>query len=46
MYGYQLDPTFIEYKLINLEERLRRNNSRVDGIRERTNETWDTAKSN
>ena len=31
MYGYQLDPAFIEYKLIDLEDRSRRNNLRVDG---------------
>ena len=40
MYDYQLDPTFIEDKLIDLEDRSRRNNLRVDGIKERPNETW------
>ena len=38
IYDYQLDPTFIEDKLIDLEGRSRRNNLRVDGIKERPNE--------
>ena len=38
IYDYQLDPTFIEDKLIDLEDRSRRNNLRVDGIKERPNE--------
>ena len=41
MYHYQLDPSFIEDKLIDLEDRSRRNNLRVDGIKERPNETWE-----
>ena len=41
MYEYQLDPGFIEDKLINLEDRSRRNNLRVDCIKERPNETWE-----
>ena len=41
MYDYQLDPTFIEDKLIDLEDRSRRTNLRVDGIKERPNETWE-----
>ena len=40
MYDYQLDPAFIEDKLIDIEDRLRRKNLRVDGIKERPNETW------
>ena len=40
MYDYQLDQAFIEDKLIDLEDRSRRNNLRVDGIKERPNETW------
>ena len=39
MCDYQLDPTFTEDKLIELEDRPRRNNLRVDGIKERPNET-------
>ena len=41
MYDCQLDPDFIEDKLIDLEDRSRRNNLRVDGIKERPNETWE-----
>ena len=41
MYDYQLDSAFIEDKLIDLEDRWRRNNLRVDGIKERPNETWE-----
>ena len=41
MYDYQQDPTFIEDKLIDLEDRSRRNNLRVDGIKERPNGTWE-----
>ena len=38
---YQLVPAFIEDKLTNLEDQSRRNNLRVDGIKERPNETWE-----
>ena len=41
MYDYQLDPSVIEDKLIDLEDRSRRNNLRIDGIKERPNETWE-----
>ena len=44
MYDYQLDPAFTEDKLIDLEDRSRRNNLRVDGIKERPNETWEDCK--
>ena len=40
MYDYQLDPAFTEDKLIELEDRPRRNNLRADGIKERPNQTW------
>ena len=39
MYDYQLDLAFIEDKLLDLEDRSRRNNLRVDDIKERPNET-------
>ena len=39
MYDYQLDPAFIEDKLIDLENWSRWNNLRVDNIKERPNET-------
>ena len=41
MQDYQLDPAFIGDKLIDLEDQSRRNNLRVDGIKERPNETWE-----
>ena len=45
MYDYQLDPSFIEDKLIDLEGRSRQNNLRVEGDKERPNETWEDCKS-
>ena len=39
MYDHQLDPAFIEDKLIDLKDRSRRNNLRVYGIKERPNKT-------
>ena len=44
MYDYQLDPAFVEDKLIDLEGRSRRNNLRIDGIKESPNETWEDCK--
>ena len=44
MYDYQLDPAFIEDKLIDLEDRSRRNNLRADSMKERPNETWEDCK--
>ena len=41
MYDYQLDPAFIEDKLIDLEDRSRRNNVEIDDIKERPNGTWE-----
>ena len=40
IYDYQIDLEYIEQKLIDLEDRLRRNNLRVDGILETPGETW------
>ena len=36
-----LDPAFVMEKLIELEDRSRRNNVWIDGIPETTNETWE-----
>ena len=36
-----LDPNDISSKLIELEDRSRRNNLRMDGIEETPNETWE-----
>ena len=44
MYEYQIDLDFIEDKLTDLEDRLRRKNLRVDGIKERPNKTWEYCK--
>ena len=43
-WDYQIDPgrlEFTERKLVELEDRSRRNNIRIDGITEKENETWD-----
>ena len=39
IYDYQIDPEYVEQKLIDLEDRSRRNNLRVDGILETPGET-------
>ena len=36
-----LDPKYVSSKLIELEDRSRRNNLRIDGIDEKQNKTWD-----
>ena len=41
IYGYELDLAFIEDKLIDLEDRAKRNKLKVDGIKRRPNETWE-----
>ena len=40
IYDYQVDPEYVTNKLIDLEDRSRRNNLRIDGISESRNETW------
>ena len=40
IYDYQVDPDYVTNKLIDLEDRSRRNNLRIDGIPESMNETW------
>ena len=40
IYDYQVDPEYVANKLIDLEDRSRRNNLRIDGISESRNETW------
>ena len=39
MYDYQLDPAYIEDKLIELKDQSRQSNLRVDGVKPRPNET-------
>ena len=36
-----LDPDFVTEKLIELEDRSRQNNLRINGVEETPNETWD-----
>ena len=40
-YEYQMDPKYVEKKLIQLEDRSRRCNLRIDGVEEGKDETWD-----
>ena len=44
LWDYQVDPErfeFTERKIVELEDRSRRNNLRIDGITENENGTWD-----
>ena len=41
MYDFHLDPHLIEDKLTDLEDPSRRNNLKVDGIKEGPNEIWE-----
>ena len=41
IYDYQIDPDYVERKLIDLEDRLRKSNLRVDGILETPWKTWE-----
>ena len=47
LWDYQVDPERLELaerKIVDLEDRSRRNNLRIDGISEKENETWDKYK--
>ena len=41
IWDHQIDPDYIQHKLIELEDRSRRNNIRIDGIEEEEGETWE-----
>ena len=41
IYDYQVDPESVTNKLIDLEDRSRRNKLRIDGISESRNESWE-----
>ena len=41
-----LDPDYVSVKLVELEDRSRRNYLRIDGLRETPNETWKTCEGN
>ena len=40
IYEYQIDPKYVQDKLTELEDRSRRINIRIDGIKETKGETW------
>ena len=40
IYEYQIDPKYVQDELTELEDRSRRNNIRIDGIKEMKGETW------
>ena len=46
IYDYQLDSAFIKDKLIDVEDRLKRNNLRLAGIKEGPNETEEDCRKN
>ena len=41
LYEYQIDPEFVENKLVELEDRSRRCNLRIYVVNKRSNETWE-----
>ena len=41
LYEYQIDPEFVENKLVELEDRSRWCNLRIDGVKETSNERWE-----
>ena len=41
IYEWQLDPEYVHNKLVELEDRSRRNNLRIDGIKEKVGESWE-----
>ena len=41
IWDYQIDPDYIQYKLVELEDRSRQNNIRIDRIEEAEGETWE-----
>ena len=41
IYERQLDPAYVHNKLVDLEDRSRRNNLRIDGIKEKVGESWE-----
>ena len=41
IYEWQLDPEYVHNKLVDFENRSRRNNPRMDGIKEKVGESWE-----
>ena len=44
IFNYQVDPEYMTNKLIDLEDKTKRNNLRIYGISESRNETWEECK--
>ena len=44
IYEYQIDPKYVQDKLTELEDGSRRNNIRIDGIKETKGEMWNDCK--
>ena len=44
-YEWQLDPEYVHNKLVDLEDCSRRNNLRIDGIKEKIRESWEDCES-
>ena len=40
-YEWQLDSEYVKNKLVDLEDRSRRSNLRIDGIKEKDGESWE-----
>ena len=40
IWGCQINPDYIQHKLVELEDRSRRNNLQIDSIEEEEGETW------
>ena len=43
-YEWQLDPEYVHNKLVDLEDRSRRNNLRIDETQEKVRESWEDCK--
>ena len=41
LYKWQPDPQYVHNKLVDLEDHSRRNNLRIDGIKEKDGESWE-----
>ena len=44
IWDYQINPDYIQHKLVELGDSSRRNNLRIDGIEEEEGETWEISK--
>ena len=46
IYDYQIDPNYVQDKLTALEDRSRRNNTRIDGIKDTKGDTCNGCEEN